>query len=161
MNPCPCGEGGAPGACRCAPAVRARYARRVSGPLVDRFDLRVEVGRPDPAQLLTPDTAESTATVATRVAAARRIAATRQIPANAQIPPWRLDELAPLDRHATRLVERALRAGRLTGRGLDGIRRVARTIADLQGDDGPLGLDHVSAALALRSDPAFLDGRAA
>jgi magnesium chelatase family protein len=161
MNPCPCGEGGAPGACRCAPAARARYARRVSGPLVDRFDLRVEVGRPDPAQLLTPDTAESTATVATRVAAARRIAGTRQIPANAQIPPWRLDEVAPLDRHATRLVERTLRAGRLTGRGLDGIRRVARTIADLQGDDGPLGLDHVSAALALRSDPAFLDGRAA
>ena len=54
-----------------------------------------------------------------------------------------------------------LRAGRLTGRGLGRVRRVARTIADLGGHDGPLTADHVSAALALRAEPAFLDGRAA
>src|SRR5205807_6377960 len=52
MNPCPCGEGGRAGACRCGPAARARYSRRVSGPLLDRFDIRVEVSRPDVAQLL-------------------------------------------------------------------------------------------------------------
>lgn len=161
MNPCPCGEGSAPGACRCTPAARARYSRRVSGPLVDRFDLRVEVGRPDVAELLSGDTGESTETVARRVARARAAAQRRDVAANAQLPAWRLDDVAALDRPATRLIERTLRAGRLTGRGLGGVRRVARTIADLAGHDGGLGVDHVSAALALRAEPSFLDGRAA
>jgi magnesium chelatase family protein len=161
MNPCPCGEGGAPGGCRCSPAARARYARRLSGPLVDRFDLRVEVGRPDVGELLSGATGESTRDVARRVADARALAAARGVSANAHLPAWRLDDVAPLDRAATRLVERTLRAGRLTGRGLGGVRRVARTVADLAGDDGSLAVDHVSAALALRAEPTFLDGRVA
>ena len=161
MNPCPCGEGTAPGACRCTPRARARYARRLSGPLVDRFDLRVEVGRPDVAELLSGASGESSAGVAGRVAAARERATARGVATNAQLPAWRLDDVAPLDAEATRLVERKLRAGRLTGRGLGGVRRVARTIADLAGDDGHLAAAHVSAALALRADPAFLEGRAA
>jgi magnesium chelatase family protein len=161
MNPCPCGEGGAPGTCRCTPSARARYARRLSGPLVDRFDLRVELGRPDVAELLSATTGETTAEVAARVALARAIANGRGTALNAQLPAWRLDEVAALDRPATGLVERTLRAGRLTGRGLGGVRRVARTIADLAGHDGPLGVEHVSAALALRAEPTFLDGRAA
>ena len=72
MNPCPCGEGAVPGACRCTAAARARYARRLSGPLVDRFDLRVEVGRPDVADLLSEVGGEATSAVAARVAAAPR-----------------------------------------------------------------------------------------
>ena len=161
MNPCPCGEGGAPGACRCSPSARARYARRLSGPLVDRFDLRVEVGRPEPSELLDGDEAEPTQAVAARVHAARARAARRGVAANVHIPSWRLDDEAPLDRGARRLVERTLRSGRLTGRGLSGIRRVARTIADLADHEGPLTVPHVSAALALRAEPTFLDGRAA
>jgi len=161
MNPCPCGDGAAPGACRCSPAARARYARRLSGPLLDRFDLRVEVGRPDVAELLSGQTGEPTAAVARRVARARALADEREVAANAQLPAWRLDDVAALDRPATRLVERRLRAGRLTGRGLGGVRRVARTIADLAGHDGTLAVEHVSAALALRAEPTFLDGRAA
>jgi magnesium chelatase family protein len=161
MNPCPCGEGTVPGACRCTPAARARYARRLSGPLVDRFDLRVEVGRPDVTDLLSEVGGESTLMVAERVAAARALAADRGVLGNAHLPAWRLDEMAALDRPATRLVERTLRTGRLTGRGLGRVRRVARTIADLGGHDGPLGSEHVSAALALRAEPSFLDGRAA
>lgn len=161
MNPCPCGEGAVPGACRCTPQARARYARRLSGPLVDRFDLRVEVGRPDVADLLSGETGETTAEVAARVADARDRARRRRVAANAQLPARRLDEVAPLDRAASRLVERTLRAGRLTGRGLGGVRRVARTIADLAGHDGTLGVEHLSAALALRAEPTFLDGRAA
>jgi magnesium chelatase family protein len=161
MNPCPCGEGSVPGSCRCTPAARARYARRLSGPLVDRFDLRVEVGRPDVADLLSEVGGESTSAVAARVAAAHEVATARGVPANAHLPAWRLDDVAPLDRPGTRLVERVLRAGRLTGRGLGRVRRVARTIADLGGHDGPLTADHLSAALALRAEPAFLDGRAA
>jgi magnesium chelatase family protein len=161
MNPCPCGDGGAPGACRCSPSAKARYARRVSGPLVDRFDLRVEVGRPEVAALLSSEAAEPTAAVATRVAEARARAVARGIAANAHLPAWRLEEAAKLDRTATRLVERKLRAGELTGRGLSGVRRVARTVADLAGDEGPLTAGHVAAALTLRSTPAFLSGRAA
>jgi magnesium chelatase family protein len=161
MNACPCGDGGAPGACRCSPSAKARYARRVSGPLVDRFDLRVEVGRPEVAALLSSEAAEPTAAVATRVAEARARAVARGIAANAHLPAWRLEEAAKLDRTATRLVERKLRAGELTGRGLSGVRRVARTVADLTGDEGPLTAGHVAAALTLRSTPAFLSGRAA
>jgi magnesium chelatase family protein len=133
----------------------------LSGPLVDRFDLRVEVGRPDVTDLLSGETGETTAEVAARVADARDRARRRRVAANAQLPARRLDEVAPLDRAASRLVERTLRAGRLTGRGLGGVRRVARTIADLAGHDGTLGVEHLSAALALRAEPTFLDGRAA
>jgi magnesium chelatase family protein len=161
MNPCPCGEGGPPGGCRCSGAARARYARRLSGPLLDRFDLRVEVGRPDVAELLDSSTGETTREVAARVARAREVAARREVSANIALPAWRLDDVAPLDRAATRLVERELRAGRLTGRGLGGVRRVARTIADLAGHSGPLGVEHVSTALTLRADPVCLDWRVA
>ena len=89
------------------------------------------------------------------------LARERGVTANAQLPAWRLDDVAALDRPATRMVERTLRAGRLTGRGLGGVRRVARTIADLAGHGGALALEHVSAAMALRAEPTFLDGRAA
>lgn len=157
MNPCPCGEGGPPGGCRCSPAARARYARRLSGPLVDRFELRVEVGRPDPAELLDGAGGEPTSVVAERVRAARALAAERGVRVNAQLPAWRLDDVAALEPPAARLVERALECGRLTGRGLVGVRRVARTIADLAGDDGPtLRAERVSAALALRAEPAWV-----
>jgi magnesium chelatase family protein len=164
MNPCPCGDGVSQGACRCSPASRARYARRLSGPLVDRFDLRVEVGRPRVAELLAAGEAgagEPSAAVARRVAGARELAAERGVATNAQLPASRLDDVAPVDGAAARLLERVLRAGRLTGRGLGGVRRVARTVADLAGDDGALSVEHVSAALALRAEPTFLDGRAA
>ncbi len=79
--------------------------------------------------------------------------------ANADLPAWRLDEWAPLDRAATRLLERALGAGRLSGRGLGGVRRVARTVADLTATDepldAPLTAEHVSTALVLRAEPSF------
>jgi magnesium chelatase family protein len=183
MNPCPCGQGGPTGACRCTPAAQARYARRVSGPLLDRFDLRVEVGRPDVADLLAREGGEGTDTVAARVAAARRLAEARGVPTNAQLPADRLDEVARPDGAAARLLENALRAGRLSGRGLSGVRRVARTVADLAAihalappppDEppppavalatlatAPLTAEHVSTALVMRAEPSFLAGRAA
>jgi len=161
MNPCPCGEGGPAGGCRCSVAARQRYARRLSGPLVDRFDLRVEVGRPDIADLLRSVTGEPSRAVAARVAEARLRAAARGVHANATLPSWRLDDDAPLDAVATRVLELALGAGRLSGRGLGGVRRVARTVADLAGATGPLIGEHVSTALALRAEPIFLAGRAA
>lgn len=158
MNPCPCAEGGPAGACRCSPVARSRYARRLSGPLLDRFDLRVEVGRPDVGELLATGGGEPTESVAARVHSARARAAARGVEANADLPPDHMDEYAPLDAPSRQLVETALRSGRLTGRGLDGVRRVALTITDLAEDDPPPGVDHVSAALALRCEPTFLKG---
>ncbi len=73
---------------------------------------------------------------------------------SAAIPAARLDEIAPLTGAAADLLEAALRAGRLSGRGLHRVRRVARTIADLGGRDGPLRPDDVALALSLRTDPA-------
>jgi magnesium chelatase family protein len=150
-NPCPCGEGSAPGGCRCSDASRLRYQRRLSGPILDRFDLRVLVERPAVDKLLTAAPEESTAAVATRVASVRRLAAAREVTTNAEIPVDRLDDVAPLSPGAGRVLERELRNGQLSARGLHRVRRVARTIADLDGCAGAIGDRHVYGALALRS----------
>jgi magnesium chelatase family protein len=160
MNPCPCGEGGPPGSCRCTDADRARYRRRLSGPLVDRFDLRVALSRPDVDQLLAPEPAESSTTVAARVARARALAVGRGVACNGALPAERLDELAPLTTGAARVLEYRLRSGSLSARGLHRVRRVARTVADLQGSEGPLDEFHVCGALELRADQAILDNGA-
>jgi magnesium chelatase family protein len=155
-NPCPCGQGGPPGACRCSDEARARYARRLTGPLVDRFDLRVDVARPDADELLGGKPGECTAEVAARVARARAIARQRGVRANAEIPTSLLDELAPLAEGAVRMLDVALRTGSLSARGLHRSRRVARTIADLAGREGPVGEEDIGLALQLRADPSAM-----
>lgn len=152
MNPCPCGEGGPVGACRCPLDARARYERRLSGPLLDRFDLRVNVERPDIDELLRIEPGEGSTAVAARVDRARAIARERGVRVNAELPLDSLDELAPMSSAATSLVEWHLRTGRLSARGLHRIRRVARTIADLTGSDGEVDEIHVAAALELRTE---------
>jgi magnesium chelatase family protein len=154
-NPCPCGPGN--GGCRCSDAGIARYARRLSGPLLDRFDLRLEVGRPDAGELLGSSSGEPSAVVAARVRRARALAADRGIVTNASMPANALDALAPLQPAARRLLERMMRGGRLTARGMHRIRRVARTVADLADHDGALEEPHVAAALALRIPVAGAD----
>ena len=158
MNPCPCGEGGPPGACPCSEASRHRYIRRVSGPLVDRFDLRVPIMRPSVDELMGPPVGECSATVAARVADARSVARSRGVEANSAIDGSRLDELAPLSRNAAALLRRELEAGRLSGRGLHRVRRVARTLADLHGGDDVISDGHVAVALQLRVEPVAQDG---
>lgn len=152
MNPCPCGEATRPGRCSCTEAALARHRRRLSGPLLDRFDLRVEVLRPDPEDLLGTEPGESSATVAARVAEARRIAAERGIRCNAELAHGELDRWAPLEPDGHELLTSVLRSGRLTARGLVRVRRVARTLADLEGHEGPLGAGHLALALQMRSD---------
>jgi magnesium chelatase family protein len=159
MNPCPCGEGGAPGGCRCTWSMRQRYTRRLSGPLLDRFDLRVAVSRPDPSQLLAGEAGEATAVVAARVAGARAIAAARGVRTNAELTGEALDTAAALTGPASRMLEHKLRTGALSARGLDRIRRVARTLADLDNHDGALNEEHVCAALELRIEPIELQER--
>ncbi|NLV53998.1 MAG: YifB family Mg chelatase-like AAA ATPase [Acidimicrobiales bacterium] len=151
-NPCPCGDADQPGRCRCSEAARARYRRRLSGPVLDRFDLRVGVARPDVSSLLAAEAGEPSAPVAERVARARAIAASRGVRANADIPAGRLDELTPLTSGAQRALEGALEHGRLTARGLARVRRVARTLADLDGVDpaAPLSVEVVALAMTLR-----------
>jgi magnesium chelatase family protein len=165
MNPCPCGADRGPGSCRCRPPAMARYAARVSGPLLDRFDLRIFVHRPDVDELMGAADGcgpppESTAVVADRVAGARRRAVARGVEANSTIPGPGLDRLAPVDAAAARLLETRLRQGQLSARGLHRVRRVARTLADLAGVDGPIGADHIYTALALRA-PIFEADRSA
>jgi magnesium chelatase family protein len=153
-NPCPCGEGGSAGLCRCPLSARQRYNRRLSGPLLDRFDLRVVVSRPDPASVMGGPPGEATAAVAARVAAARALAAERGVRCNAELPAARLDALAPLTAGAAGVLEQRLRAGLLSARGVHRIRRVARTIADLADAAGPVDEEHVCLALSLRAELA-------
>ena len=139
MNPCPCGEGVFPGSCQCTVAERARYTRRLSAPLLDRFDLVVPLSRPDPEQLLDATPGESTAASAARVAAARARSAARK------------SEGEPAMHHdGARLLASKLREGALTARGLHKVSRVARTVADLVGAE-QVSEEHVCDALFLRT----------
>lgn len=149
-NPCPCGRIGP--ACSCSDAARQRYARRFSGPLLDRFDLRLVVDRPDPSFLVRANPGEPTVAVAARVEAARDLAVRRQGCVNAHLPSSRLDEAAPLAPAARRRLAEAYCRGTLTARGCDRARRVARTVADLEGVAGCVEEDHLLDALLLRVD---------
>lgn len=157
-NPCPCG-GGPPGSCECDDLARLRYLRRLSGPLLDRFDLRVAVQRPSVDDLLDPAGGESSAVVAARVATARALAMRRAGRLNADLRGELLDLHAGLTPAALGLLRAEMERGRLTGRGYHRIRRVARTIADLRAVDGSRTPDHgpdvdvgdVEIALSLRT----------
>ncbi len=155
-NPCPCGwwgvsVGEALGApsCRCSDASRARYVRRLAGPLLDRFDIRVLVTPPDPDDLLSATPGESSAVVAARVADARCAARERGVATNAALRGDDLRRWTELTAPAARLVESRLRIGSLTARGFDRIRRVARTLADLRGDDVDALIDDDTVAMAM------------
>ncbi len=147
MNPCPCGEGGLPGACRCSDVMRQRYLRRLSAPLLDRFDLAVALGRPDVEDLLGGPPGDPSAAVAARVRRARAVAQGRGVRCNAELPVDGIDDRSTLSADAAALLERRLRSGTLSARGLHRVRRVALTIADL---DGAPRVDELQVAEALQ-----------
>lgn len=153
MNPCPCGESGAPGACRCSDASRARYHRRVSGPLLDRFDLRIGVQRPSPSELFGDPAGDSSADVAERVAAARSRALDRSGVLNGSLNPNELDRVAPLSDGARTVLENAVRQGRLSARGVGRVRAVSRTLADLEDSGDVVSVEQLCLAMSLRVDP--------
>jgi magnesium chelatase family protein len=128
--------------------------------LLDRFDLRLGVDRPDVNDLLGGPPGESTAVVAERVAAARdRARSSRGVRCNAELPGPGLQSVVRLQPAAARVLEYKLRVGELSARGLHRIQRVARTIADLA-DVADVNEEHVCAALELRADLGVLEGAA-
>jgi magnesium chelatase family protein len=145
-NPCPCGfHGDNRRPCECRPAARARYRSRISGPLLDRFDLIVHVGRVEAAEYAGPS-GEPSAEVAVRVARARESQIARGVPN-------RLLESGPGEEapEAAALVAAAVGRGVLTARGGDRVRRVARTIADLAGVER-VEEQHMAEAIGLRGE---------
>lgn len=157
MNPCRCGHGGAGrGACGRAPRCQTDYQGRISGPLMDRIDLQVEVPPVTAADLALPPPTEGTAEAAARVATARAAqadraatAATGGAPLNAQAEGDWLETIAALDEAARTLLSRAAEAGGLSARGWTRTLRLARTIADLEGSDA-VRRTHVAEALIYR-----------
>jgi magnesium chelatase family protein len=154
-NPCPCGQAVVRGRdCTCSPMAKLRYFGRLSGPLLDRVDLRQQM-RPATRRELRADQglAESTAVVAERVLAARArmVARLSGTPwrANAEVPGHAMRRHWPLPWEFVAAVERELDRGNLTARGVDRVLRVAWTIADLGGRDRP-GPDEVAMALRYR-----------
>jgi len=165
MNPCRCGVGGlGRGACGKGPRCIQAYQGRVSGPLLDRIDLTVDVPPVTAADLALPPPAEGTAEVAARVAAAREIqahraeaAGERASPLNARADGAWLEHIVALDAPARTLMARAAEARTLTARGWTRTLRLARTIADLEGG-GPVRRVHVAEALIYRRMGPGADG---
>jgi magnesium chelatase family protein len=149
-NPCPCGWAGDPiRSCRCTPGGIDSYQRRLSGPLLDRIDLKVGVRRVKLETLASEPTGEGSVAVRERVVAARRRQLDRQGCLNAQLKPARLRKLAGLEPASRRTLERWADTRGLTARGFHRAWRVARTTADLEGSDH-IGEHHILEALGYR-----------
>ena len=153
MNPCPCGWLGATAAlgraCRCTPESVARYQGRLSGPLLDRIDLQVEVLAAPAAELLALPDGEPSAVVASRVAAARERQLARQGVVNALLDPAGIDRHCTLDDASARFLRSAAERLAWSGRRLHRCLKVARTIADLAGAEH-IAVAHVAEALQLQ-----------
>ena len=155
MNPCPCGYYGHPTRpCTCSPGAVSRYLSRISGPLLDRLDLHVEVAPVDYADLSSSLPQERSAQVRARVTAARQIQSQRYqgtgITCNAKITAAMLPKVCPLSDQANQLLKTAFERLSLSARAYDRILKTARTIADLDGCE-VIEAGHISEAIQYRS----------
>ena len=167
MNPCRCGHAGEPEhTCRRGARCAEDYQARLSGPLLDRIDLRVEVAAVTAADLLLPAPREGSREVATRVAAARARQGARfaalglsGVRTNAEIPAALVDEIVVLDGGGRRLLAEAAERLRLSARAYHRVLKVALTLADLDGDSA-VGRLHLAEALSHRRPGEMLAGAA-
>jgi magnesium chelatase family protein len=155
MNPCPCGfRGTRTNDCRCDDAAIAKYVAKLSGPLLDRIDLHVDVARVPFDEMVARAPAESSANIRARVEAARAVQRSRYegtpYHANAAVAGAEVRRFCSLDGDATALLRSASLKGYLSARALDRIVRVARTIADLEGA-ATIEAAHVAEAVGYRS----------
>ncbi|WP_026174483.1 YifB family Mg chelatase-like AAA ATPase [Acaricomes phytoseiuli] len=153
-NPCPCGQATGKGRdCTCTALARRRYFSKLSGPLLDRVDVQIAVGRLSPAQLSSQEQGEPSAAVAQRVLSARERARCRwrehALTVNAEIPGRLLRGQFRLSESVTRSLDTALERGVITARGYDRVLRIAWTLADLAQQNRP-GSDELGQALMLR-----------
>ena len=155
MNPCPCGFAGDPvRECRCTPGQVERYGGRLSGPLLDRFDLVIPVRGLDATELQGASVAEPSRAVQARVIRARqrqteRRASTRAS-VNAELASRVLHDVCGLDDAGQRMLERACRALHLSARAYHRLCRVARTVADLDASDR-VRVEHLAEAISFRT----------
>lgn len=155
MNPCPCGFfGDALRACTCGPPQVAKYLQRISGPLLDRIDIHVEVPRLKHEELTTPPAGESSAAIRARVARARGIQIQRLADTglfcNAHMRTKQLQKFCVIEGDAKSLLRAAISQMSLSARAYDRILKLSRTIADLAGDD-QIGVAHVAEAVQYRA----------
>ena len=154
MNPCPCGFASDPmRECTCTPSAISRYRKRISGPLLDRIDLFVDVPRVDYEKLVQPASAESSDQVRDRIERARglqrqRFEGTSMI-INAEMGPVEVWKSCQVDDSAKGLLQTAMKQMHLSARGFHRILKVSRTIADLAGDES-IGVGHLAEALQYR-----------
>ena len=153
MNPCPCGYAGDPGGrCHCTAEQVARYRHRISGPLIDRIDMHVELAALPVEHLLgnVPAETESSATVAVRVAEARQVQMQRQGKLNARLTPTEVSQLCRLGRESRVLLSTAIARLGLSARACHRVQKLARTCADLAGEEEIRRID-VAEAIQLRA----------
>jgi magnesium chelatase family protein len=153
MNPCPCGYAGDPGGrCHCTAEQVARYRHRISGPLIDRIDMHVELAALPVEHLLghVPAETETSATVALRVAAARQLQMQRQGKLNARLTPTEVSSLCRLARESRVLLSTAISRLGLSARACHRVLKLARTCADLAGEEEIRRMD-VAEAVQLRA----------
>ena len=156
MNPCPCGFYNHPGQdCVCPPGTVRKYLHKISGPLLDRIDLHVEVTPVDFQALASPRPAETSETIRKRVVAARERQSRRfenhaTTHCNAQMGPRQVQERCRIDAASQQLLKAAMERLGLSARAYDRILRVSRTIADMAGSDA-IGAEHVAEAIQFRS----------
>jgi magnesium chelatase family protein len=150
MNPCPCGFLGHPsGRCRCTPDQVTRYRGRLSGPLLDRIDLHIEVPALPDSELIQEGSGEDSAAVRARVARARDIQILRQAKPNAHLAGKEIERHCQADTAALALLKQAIARLNLSARGYHRVLRVARTLADLAGE-ASLHAGHVAEAIQYR-----------